>query len=350
MGDEYLHRKPLNDVRLTVYTYEGNNEARQDNAMRVRKKVVTRLPIPIASDAKTRSEKTLDCSITTISTLWKDIPRVEYRITVPNAARDHRLRVYWSLMNADRMMTEGAFDVMERPAKHPLESEGALPYHPQQFWTDVSGSWEERSGETEASEEVTHGWTVINRGLPECELYTETLTDRDHHYFAVTLLRCVGYLSRRGDGPQFETPEAQCLGEHTFDLAVFEHDGDWKEAKVWKQAHQFNVPLRAVQTTDTPDDTRDLPPSLSFVTVEPDTLVVTAIKRAEDDPNTLIIRCFNITDEPITNGRIAVPGATSAHLVNLNEETQEECQRDANDIVVLPEIRPKQIITTAWKI
>jgi len=29
-----------------------------------------------------------------------------------------------------------------------------------------------------------------------------------HQQVAVTLLRCIGYLSRRGDGPQFETPDA----------------------------------------------------------------------------------------------------------------------------------------------
>ena len=38
-------------------------------------------------------------------------------------------------------------------------------------------------------------------GLPEYEVYTEVCENHVRHEVAVTLLRCVGNLSRRGDGP-----------------------------------------------------------------------------------------------------------------------------------------------------
>ena len=61
----------------------------------------------------------------------------------------------------------------------------------------------------------------------------------------------------RADDPRIKgtpgTPDAQCPGKHVFELAVFRHDGDWKEAEVWKQAHQFNVSLRAAQCPPLPE-------------------------------------------------------------------------------------------------
>lgn len=65
------------------------------------------------------------------------------------------------------------------------------------------------------------------------------------------------------------------------------------------------------------------PASRSFVTVEPAERVVAALKRAEDR-ETLIRRFFNITDEPVAEGRIAIPGAKRVQLVNLNEEPQKK--------------------------
>ena len=91
-------------------------------------------------------------------------------------------------------------------------------------------------------------------------------------------------------------------------------------------------------------------PSLSFVTVEPDSLVVTAIKRAEDDLETLVVRFFNITDEPVTEARVAVRGATSAQIVNLNEEPQETLAIDADVALTLETVRPKQIVTLAFRL
>ena len=154
---------------------------------------------------------------------------------------------------------------------------------------------------------------------------------------AVTLLRCVDQLSGRGDGPGIPTPEAQCQGEHTFHCATLTSDGDWKQGQVWKQAHQFNVPLVAAQCP--PDAAR--PATRSFVTVEPAELVVTAIKRAEDR-DTLIVRFFNITDEPVSEARVAVPGAKRHRLVNLNEEAQEEW-REGESLIL--EVGPKKIVT-----
>ena len=67
---------------------------------------------------------------------------------------------------------------------------------------------------------------------------------------AVTLLRCVGWLSRgdlhnrRGHaGPGIATPAAQMRGEFAFEVGVMRQEGDWEDAKVPRWAEVFAHPL-----------------------------------------------------------------------------------------------------------
>jgi alpha-mannosidase/mannosylglycerate hydrolase len=339
VGDEYLHRSPLRDSRVCYPVARAERTATCTNPVRLSRESRVIMDIPAESSALERAQETVSCPVRITTTFWNGVARKELRIEVRNRARDHRLRALWPVAGAiQSVAAEGAFDVIQRPVEHPLEGEGASPFHPQRNWVSVVEKRENMA---------TQGFTVINAGLPEYEVYPSSQIDTSPH-IAVTLLRCVGYLSRRGDGPQFETPEAQCLGDHTFHLAVLEHEGDWEQAKVWQQAHQFNTPLRAMQTTVAPGESRDLPPTHSFVRVEPDALVVTAIKRAEDDANTLILRFFNITEQTVATARIAVPGATSAAWVNLNEEPDRILNLEEGS-VILHDIRPKQIVTLAFR-
>ncbi|HZP80020.1 MAG TPA: glycosyl hydrolase-related protein [Chthonomonadaceae bacterium] len=342
VGDEYLHRLPLNDA---LFRLQFSGTARHDEVNAIRQIQTSstewELPASATSTGHSRSESRVRCRIVTRLIRYRDIPRLELETTFDNRARDHRLRVCFDWIGlkplAMQTISDAPFDTVARPCLDSQAADGASTFYPQQSWAAFTGN---------LAPEKVKTMTLISQGLPEYEAFLRE--GRIVQKIALTLLRCVGYLSRRGDGPQIETPEAQCLGVHRFRYAITADDGDWKEAKVWKQAHQFNVPLRAVQTTAKPGQSRDLPPSLSFVTVEPDTLVVTALKRAEDDPNTLIVRCFNITDEPVTQARVAARGAKSARLVNLNEEPQETLTLDSAGAVTLETVRPKQIVTLAF--
>ncbi|RME38515.1 MAG: hypothetical protein D6793_02590 [Thermoflexia bacterium] len=122
--------------------------------------------------------------------------------------------------------------------------------------------------------------TLANRGLPEVEVLRG---ERDSE-IALTLLRCVGWLSRddfpcrRGHaGPALPVPEAQCPGHHTFRYALILHPGDWRQGFV--EADHFQTDLRAVAVPPHPGP---LPPALSFVRVEPPALRMSALKPSED--------------------------------------------------------------------
>ncbi len=320
VGDEYLHRKPMNDS-LYHLRLGGSSYSEETNAVR-RTFVYTQdwdLPKSKSKDGRSRSAERIICRITTRMTKWADIPRVEFETRFDNQAEDHRLRVRfenaYGLQFRPYSYAEGQYDVVERPIENPYGDLGGAPFHPQQFWTALVG--EEPSNETiENAENTEQSMTIINSGLPEYEVYSNS---EGVQSLTVTLLRCVGQLSGRGDGPGISTPDAQCKGINHFRYAWTISQGCWKGGMVWKQAHQFNVPMLAVQG----NPTSTAPTTHTFVRVDPATLVVTAVKGAENGEN-LIVRFYNILDEEMKNGRISLPGAKRHRLVNMNEEPLED--------------------------
>jgi alpha-mannosidase len=342
VGDEYLYRPPLQDEFHRIEYLDGSCRE-QKSAVRTTRTIHDAqwmLPVSVAADGQGRSAEHLPCRVVARITQWVNVCRWEVQVQFDNCVRDHRLRLHFvnsELSRVENSIAEGQFDVIERPLHHPLEADGALPFHPQQSWVAITAK-----GAGNVIRGGVRTTAVINRGLPEYEV-----KQRSHRNgcpgdleLQVTLLRCVAQLSGRGDGPGILTPDAQCLGENTFDLAYTVTEGDWKQGRVWQQAHQFNVPLRAVQAPA--DESR--PARHSYATVEPAELVVTAIKRAEDSQS-VIVRFFNITDEPVAEGRVTLAGAARARLVNLNEEPQGEWTD--GDTLSLP-VGAKQIVTVEF--
>ena len=170
------------------------------------------------------------------------------------------------------------------------------------------------------------GLLVANRGLPEFEV----LDGAGSVTIALTLLRCVGWLSRddfrtrRGHaGPMIATPEAQCPGRHVLEYALVPHAGTW--SGIFPLAHAFATPLRAEPAAV---QAGPLPLEQSFVEVAPSSLVVSAIKLPERGAG-LIVRCWNTAETPV-EGRVRLcwPFARATR-VNLNEEEMGEVARPA---------------------
>ena len=214
------------------------------------------------------------------------------------------------------------------------------------------------------------GLAVFSRGLPEYEILRNGTAD-----ITVTLLRCVGSLSR-GDlltrpghaGMDLPTPDAQCPGRHTFELAVRPHAGDWhttyREAtvfaaplcvrrgdetegylprEVWPES-TFDPPLRAFAVKPR-DLAGDLPGELSFLSLSPAALVLSAVKHSEDG-EALIVRCYNPTAEALPAALATCWPVEQADLVSLAEEPLAEAPSVETDRIRFA-IGPKQVRTIA---
>jgi alpha-mannosidase len=181
----------------------------------------------------------------------------------------------------------------------------------------------------------------------------EFIPGNDQTVIALTLLRCVGWLSRddlhcrQGHaGPGVPTPDAQCMGRHTFRYALTPYAGTFgpdEEARA--QANAFRTPLRTVAAEIHPGP---LPPVASIVHAEPSSFVLTTIKQPEErSVPGLLVRGVNMSDQPITVRLRPWREFERIARVNLNEEFLEPLLPETDGSVTIS-VRPWEIVSVRW--
>ena len=267
-----------------------------------------RLPMGLTADRTGRSSETVEARIDTVVSLYSGVRRIDFQTRVDNPARDHRLQVEFPTSIVSAHVDAGqAFDVVRRSIDLPRDTAGWIeqprPEAPLQNFVSISDG--------------NIGLTLVTRGLPEYQ----AKRDAQGTALLLTLLRCIGWLSRDDlvtrsghAGPALETPGAQEIGAHVFEYALIPAAGDWRNT--FADAHAFVTPLRAVATSS---HGGVLASASSFVEVTPREFVISAIKQAEDGQG-LIIRGYNISDQPRDVTLRLHRVFTRAARVNLNEE------------------------------
>jgi alpha-mannosidase len=79
-------------------------------------------------------------------------------------------------------------------------------------------------------------------------------------------------------------------GDHHYSFSFFSHAGSWKQG--WKNGKQVNAPLIAVVNGKQAKDA-SLPESDSFAAVDQPNVVISAIKKCDDD-NQVVFRCYDV--------------------------------------------------------
>ena len=286
------------------------------------------LPESATDDVQGRSEKLVCCPITTYLTLAAQSRRLDFRTIVENNAKDHRLRVRFpTQIPSNHVHAEGQFQVVKRDIELPDATgwvEKPVPEHPHQTFVSLA--------------DAKRGLTLINRGLPEyaAEKVGDGIT------LSLTLLRGVGWIGREffvTAAYKIPTPDAQCLGEHEFEYSLYPHEGNWAEAKAWQAAHGFNAPLEIVEA---PLHAGRLPLEFSLVSLDPEKLIITAVKKAESE-DALVIRLFNISDSQVTGKLKMFQQVKKAMITNLLEEPLEEIPTSDGNLVF--PVKAHQILT-----
>lgn len=329
-GDEYDF-SPVSDDRVprTVGASLAPPRLVERGPVRAAAALTYRLTLPerLASDRRSREgETTLTLALTL--GLEAGAARVDLSIELENRADDHRLRLrVASGCRAERVWADGHFHVLERDVQPPA-GEGwfqapAATSHQRRFVAVSDAS----SG---------RGLALLNRGLPEYEaIATEAGVD-----LAVTLLRCVGWLSRddltarpQGAGPALPTPEAQCHGWHRFELALVPFQGDWWQGPLALEAERFVVPARAFAAA--------APVSAAGMRLDPP-LTLSAYKPAARGRGT-IARVWNPAPVHVS-GRISFDHPPrEVHLVRLDETREAPLDLDGGGLDL--ELGPARVIT-----
>jgi len=246
------------------------------------------LPAELSPGRRERSADSVSCPVVTRVRLAAGSDRIEFTTTVSNRASDHRLRVSFPCPGrAETVRAEGHFAVARRP--------------PRPVW---NGDWFEPPHDTNHTlgAVAAGGLVVLGKGLPEYEATEEG-------ELALTLLRCVGWLSRDdlstrrgGAGPQLPVPGAQCHGDHVFEYAV--ELGEPADAELLRRSQDYRF--------DFVEGAPRVEPASPLEPVGGD-LVFSALKAAEDGDG-VVLRLFYAGEGSSGAGPRLPPGSRRCRL------------------------------------
>ena len=144
---------------------------------------------------------------------------------------------------------------IERPTTRNTPAEQAKFEVPALQWGDIS--------------DAKHGFSLLN----DCKYGY----DAKGNVLRLSLLR----------SPEWPDPHAD-EGLHEFTYSMYAHPGTWREAETVRRGYELNYDLLAMETAKHPGAMKD---EYSFLEVQAENVVMTAIKKAEDD-GSLILRFY----------------------------------------------------------
>lgn len=286
IGNEYMYRQPEGATPLTTKGLSADIAVLEDLPYRASVKITHQWLIPASADElldqeqrelvyypnrkAQRSKTLLPMEIVTVLSLEADGKGLQIETKLNNQAKDHRVRMLFPTdIQAAQHRVDSMFEVAERDNKPAPEWENPSNTQHQQAFVEVG------NGED--------GLVVANLGLNEYEVLLD-----GRNTIAVTLLRAVGEL---GDWGLFPTPEAQCLGEHTFHMEVIPYSGGELGAlNAYTEAYQFQIPWTVCQT-DVHEGT--VAPNYSPLLWESAELAFSSLKMNEETGD-LLLRWYNM--------------------------------------------------------
>lgn len=286
VGNEYIFKQAAGEP-ISSKSFKADISLAENNENRTVFRIDRIMDLPLCADDSldeareamirplkrniSRSAESIAFPLTTYLTLEKDSPMLKIRTELNNTAKDHRLRMLFPTdLSTAGHLADSVFDVIER--------------------SDIPGkSWKnpsrcQRMQYFCAAEDEECGLAVINRGSYEYELIPE------RKQIAVTLLRCVGEM---GDWGVFPTPDAQCPGFFSAELAVLPYKANAFRQSGCREAIQFQTDLSAFQIQNAEGT---LPERGSFLDCSGPGLAFTALKPSADG-KALILRACNVTNE-----------------------------------------------------
>lgn len=333
-GDMWIHRKPkVNRIISNLGAHADIQLMRNSGlAATFRVEVVLQIPESLTQDRLARSKHTLPIKFTTDITLRKGSHRLEFKMSYNNICKDHMLTVRFPTgIKTETLVSDVAFEVRERPVKHITDNNGErgheLRRQPKFRFIDISDG--------------TNGLAVFGKGQNEYE---------PHQYddcagVELTLMRAVTqtFPVHWDVFFSYEKEESQSIGEHSFEYALYFHEGDHKQGCVQQEAQQYITPVTAAQYGKGRLEGSLPLDKASFLSVTNPLTNVSAVKLAEDRDDALVVRLNNPTDEAIEETPTFLRPPRKAWLCDMNEAPLEELSIEGNSLSV--KLDPYKIVT-----
>ncbi len=233
------------------------------------------------------------------------IPRVDVQMDAEWREKHILLKVAFPVnVKSDTATFEIPFGAIERPTTRRTPEEKAKFEVPALRWADLS--------DTKA------GLSLLND--------SKYGYDARENVLRLSLLRSPEWPDKHADE-----------GSHHFTYSLFPHAGGWKEAGTVRRGYELNDPIRVLQVAN---HAGPLPSSNSFVQIEPQNVVLTALKKAEDDDG-LILRFYEWAGR---EGDVTIhlpPGAAKSMETDLMERPG--AQLGVKDSRLVVHTRPYEI-------
>jgi alpha-mannosidase len=216
--------------------------------------------------------------------VYAGVPRVDVKMQAEWQEKHILLKVAFPLSaHNDKATFEIPFGSVERPTTRNTPAEQAQFEVPAQRWADIS--------------DATHGFSLLN----DCKYGY----DAKGNVLRLSLLR----------SPEWPDPHAD-EGHHEFTYSLYPHGGGWKEAMTIRRGYELNYTLIALPVEK---HSGILPATHSFVQVQPDNIIVSAMKKAEDE-DALVVRFYEWAGKQGDVRLQLPPGAQSASETNMMEK------------------------------
>ena len=323
-GDEYNYSPSQNGLTITTKDAKAGLDTAVESSHygAVNIRIPLKIPSSLEKNRRRRKSDMRFCPLCVILGLSAGSKRLEIDVNFENNAEDHRLRVHFPTgADTNNTIAESAFTAVKRPVDLPSDENWAEP--PSKTSAQLGFS---------AAYDGSRGLAVFTKGLYEYEGIKESDGTVS---IAVTLLRCVGWLSRSDlitrrnlAGPQYATPEAQCPGSHLLQLAVMPLNDGIEGDDVFAEVRDFalqpfadmlNRPLFGIKPEHFNKSSRKVETERSFIRIPTKGIQLSTLKRSEDC-KALILRVFNATSKT-KKTTIELSGVFKKVLsVNLMEE------------------------------
>jgi len=219
--------------------------------------------------------------------VYAGVPRVDVKMMTEWHEKHILLKVAFPVSaHSDKATFEIPFGSVERPTTRNTPAEKAQFEVPAQRWADIS--------------DAKHGFSLLN----DCKYGY----DSKGNVLRLSLLR----------SPEWPDPHAD-EGHHEFTYSLYPHGGGWKEALTIRRGYELNYKLISLQVGR---HQGTLAAEHSFLQVPNENIIVTAMKKAEDE-DALILRFYEWAGQNVVAQLQIPPGAQSAEETNLMEKTPE---------------------------
>jgi alpha-mannosidase len=249
-------------------------------------------------------------------TMYAGEPRVDVKMQADWHEKHILLKVTFPLSaHSDKATFEIPYGSIGRPTTRNTPAEQAKFEVPALRWADLS---------SDRPADAKHGFSLLN----DCKYGY----DVKGNVLRLSLLR----------SPEWPDPHAD-EGRHEFTYALYAHAGTWRDAQTVRRGYELNYKLIARPSQK---HSGSLPGEHSFLRIEPDNVVLTAVKKSEDD-DSLILRFYEWAGKE-ADVKLQLPaGAQSASETDLMERPTADLAVKSNAVTV--HTKPYEIKTLKVK-